>query len=132
MTSTRPYLLRALYEWLVDNSMTPHVLVDASKAQVEVPVQFIKDDKITLNINPAAVRDLEIGNDYLSFSARFSGKAENILVPIAAVLAIYAQENGEGMVFAEETVSEQNDSDDNGSTTDKAVPAKKPKLKIVK
>ena len=112
--------------------MTPHVLVDASRDQVEVPLQFVEDEKITLNINPGAVRDLEIGNDYLSFSARFSGKAENILVPVTAVLAIYSQENGEGMVFADDNVSEPDDSSNNQAKPDVSEPDKKPKLTIVK
>ncbi|NKB38935.1 MAG: ClpXP protease specificity-enhancing factor [Gammaproteobacteria bacterium] len=132
MTSTRPYLLRALYEWLIDNNMTPHILVDAVRDKVEVPLQFIVEDKITLNINPGAVRNLEIGNEYLSFSARFSGKVENILVPVTAVLAIYAQENGEGMVFTEEAVSEPNDASANRPVMDTPEPDKKPNLTIVK
>ena len=102
MTSTRPYLLRAIYDWIVDNGMTPHILVDTSVSEVEVPEQHIENNKIVLNINPSAVQDLEIGNEYLSFSARFSGKAEYILSPVNAVLAIYAKENAQGMMFADE------------------------------
>ena len=102
MTSTRPYLLRALYEWIVDNDLTPHILVDTSGADVEVPEQHIDENKIILNINPSAVQDFEIGNEYLGFSARFNGKPEHILTPVSAVLAIYAKENGQGMMFADE------------------------------
>ena len=130
MTSTRPYLLRALYEWMVDNDLTPHLLVDASLEHVEVPMQYIEDDKITLNITPSAVRDLEIGNDYLSFSARFSGKAENILAPIRSVLAIYAKENGEGMVFSDD--NEFTEAEDAPGTTSAEKPTGKPSLKIGK
>ena len=130
MTSTRPYLLRALYEWMVDNDLTPHLLVDASLDHVEVPVQYIENDKITLNITPSAVRDLEIGNDYLSFSARFSGKPENILAPIRAVLAIYAKENGEGMVFTDESEFSETEAGQDSASAPK--PAGKPSLKIVK
>ena len=110
--------------------MTPHLLVDASLEHVEVPVQYIENDKITLNITPSAVRDLEIGNDYLSFSARFSGKPENILAPIRAVLAIYAKENGEGMVFTDESEFSETEAGQDSASAPK--PAGKPSLKIVK
>ena len=128
-TSTRPYLLRALYEWMVDNGLTPHLLVDATADQVEVPKQYIENDRIILNITPAAIMDLEIGNEYLSFNARFAGKAEQILTPIKAVLAIYARENGEGMVFPEEDA--KSETVPAGSTGDKPVSKFKPNLKIV-
>ena len=115
---------------MVDNDLTPHLLVDASLDHVEVPVQYIENDKITLNITPSAVRDLEIGNDYLSFSARFSGKPENILAPIRAVLAIYAKENGEGMVFTDESEFSETEAGQDSASAPK--PAGKPSLKIVK
>ena len=107
MTPTRPYLLRPLYEWILDNDMTPHLLVSVDDDEVEVPSKYVEDDRIVLNINPAAVRNMNMGNDYLSFNARFDGRAENILVPISAVIAIYAKENGEGMAFPEEATESQ-------------------------
>jgi len=102
MTPSRPYILRALYEWLLDNDSTPYLLVDATVVQVTVPQQFVKDGRIVLNISPTAVRDLHIDNDALSFNARFSGQPMDVYVPIVAVLAIYASENGEGMGFGME------------------------------
>jgi stringent starvation protein B len=106
MTSNRPYLLRALYSWISDNSMTPHVLVDAEIAGVEVPDQAIQKGKVILNIDQAAVHELELGNEWLTFNARFSGKRHAVTVPIDAILAIYSKENGQGMMFAldDETV----------------------------
>ena len=130
MTSTRPYLLRALYDWIVDNGLTPHILVDATAEQAEVPRQYVEDDKIVLNITPNAIRDLEIGNEFLSFSARFGGKPQHILSPINAVLAIYAKENGKGMLFPEEEA----DTETNTAIADPEHPAsiKKPQLKVIK
>ena len=103
MTSTRPYLIRAFYEWIEDNGLTPHILVNAELPGVEVPKQHVHEGQIVLNINPVAVRDLLLGNEYIEFNARFGGVARAIRVPIAAVLAIYASENGHGMAFGEET-----------------------------
>ncbi len=102
MTPSRPYLMRALYEWIQDNEFTPYVLVDANILEVQVPIEHVNDGQIVLNINASAVRDLLIDNQGMSFSARFSGVNQNIYVPIVAVLAIYAKENGEGMVFGNE------------------------------
>ncbi len=102
MTSNRPYLLRALYEWISDNRMTPHILVDASMDGVDVPQQVVRKGKVILNIDQAAVRDLDMANDWLSLNARFSGRRYEVKVPLQAVLAIYAKENGQGMMFARE------------------------------
>lgn len=102
MTSNRPYLLRALYEWISDNRMTPHILVDAAVDGVDVPEQAVQKGKVILNIDRAAVHDLEMGNEWLSFNARFSGRRYEVKVPLEAVLAIYAKENGQGMMFAQE------------------------------
>ena len=123
MTSNRPYLIRALHEWLTDNSLTPHILVDASKPAVSVPGQFIEDGKVVLNISRNAVKHLELTNEWISFDARFSGQPESISVPVAAVIAIYARENGQGMMFAEPedessqsaTTSPDNKSDNSGT-----------------
>lgn len=99
MTSSRPYLVRAIHEWIVDNSLTPQLLVDAQTTGAHVPMDYIQDGKIVLNISATAVRDFQISNEYLTFSARFSGKPFSIEVPIKAVLAVYAAENGVGMAF---------------------------------
>ncbi|HEY0506045.1 MAG TPA: ClpXP protease specificity-enhancing factor [Lysobacter sp.] len=102
MTSHRPYLLRALYEWIADNGMTPHLLVDASRQGVQVPVHAVKDGKIVLNIAERAVSRLEMGNDAIRFSARFGGVSYPVTVPVQAVLAIYARETGQGMALPED------------------------------
>ncbi|GHA76396.1 ClpXP protease specificity-enhancing factor [Cognatilysobacter bugurensis] len=102
MTSHRPYLLRALYEWIADNGMTPHLLVDASRAGVQVPMQSVKDDRVVLNIAERAVSHLEMGNDAISFSARFGGVSHPVSVPVSAVLAIYARETGQGMALPDD------------------------------
>lgn len=106
MTPNRPYLLRALFDWILDNHMTPHLLVDAEADDVHVPSQFIDNGKIVLNISPSAVRQLEIGKETVLFSARFGGASFDISVPIKSVLAIYAKENGQGMVFSDEGADE--------------------------
>lgn len=99
MTSNRPYLLRALYEWISDNGLTPHLLVDATHDGVQVPVQASKDGRVVLNIAGRAVAQLELGNREVRFLARFSGVSQAVVVPLPAVLAIYALENGQGMVL---------------------------------
>ncbi|HMT93401.1 ClpXP protease specificity-enhancing factor [uncultured Thiothrix sp.] len=99
MTPKRPYLLRAFYEWIVDNSMTPYITVDATAEEVSVPRQHVKDGRIVLNISPTAVRDFVMDNDAVSFSARFSGAAFYVYCPIYSVLAIYSRETQEGGSF---------------------------------
>lgn len=99
MTSNRPYLIRAMYEWIGDNGMTPYLLVDAAHAGVQVPVQAIQDGRVVLNIAPRAVAHLEMGNEEIRFMARFSGVSHTVVVPVAAVHAIYAQESGQGMML---------------------------------
>ena len=127
MTSSRPYLLRALYEWIVDNQLTPHLLVDAMQDNVLVPVQYVEDGRIVLNISSHATHELQLGNEAVSFNARFSGKDTAVYVPMAAVMAIYARENGQGMMFADE--NEGGDTPPDGSTPGDD---KKPKLTVVK
>ncbi|EIJ40956.1 stringent starvation protein B [Beggiatoa alba B18LD] len=108
MTSPRPYLIRAVYEWIIDNNFTPYLKVNANLEQVEVPREFVNEEgSIVLNISPSAVRDLELGNEWLSFNARFSGRAQNVLVPIAAVLGIYTKENGRGFFFNAEEFQDE-------------------------
>lgn len=129
MTSNRPYLIRALYEWLVDNDLTPHLLVDAGKEDVIVPVQFVEEGRIVLNVTPTAVRGLQLGNDYITFNARFAGTPMDVVVPPEAVLGIYARENGHGMLFPEEEISED---DDIPPDNDPKPPRDRPTLKVVK
>lgn len=127
MTSSRPYLLRALHEWIIDNDLTPYILVDAEQSGVQVPRQFIENGKIVLNIAPRAVHALAIDNARISFSARFGGAPMGVLVPVHAVLAVYAKENGQGMVFAEEDEPPPPD-----SGPERPERPGKPRLKVVK
>lgn len=131
MTPSRPYLLRALYDWILDNGMTPYLLVDAERDQVVVPEQFIENGKIVFNVGPTAVRNLELGNEWLMFDARFSGSPMQVSVPIMAVLAIYARENGKGMVFTDEE-AEGETPPPPPSGGDGGDRPKKPTLKVVK
>ncbi len=101
MTPLKPYLVRSIYEWIIDNGLTPYILVDATAEGVIVPLAHVADEKIILNAHPDAVQNWLLGNDALSFSARFSGRSENLYIPIAAILASYAKENGKGMMFDE-------------------------------
>ncbi|MFC0678889.1 ClpXP protease specificity-enhancing factor [Lysobacter korlensis] len=102
MTSHRPYLLRALYEWIADNGMTPHLLVDATRPGVQVPSQSVNDGKVVLNVAERAVSQLQMSNDAISFSARFGGVSFPVSVPVSAVLAIYARETGQGMALPDD------------------------------
>ncbi|NNJ64435.1 MAG: ClpXP protease specificity-enhancing factor [Xanthomonadales bacterium] len=129
MTSNRPYLLRALYDWIGDNQMTPHILVDAAAEGVDVPDQAVQKGKVILNIDEAAVNDLVLGNDWLSFRARFSGTPYDVSVPVDAVLAIYSKENGQGMMFAQDDESDPPEGPDSDGPSR---PQKRPHLKIVK
>ncbi len=106
MTSMRPYLLRALYDWIVDNGFTPYMLVNADHDNVEVPHQYVENGQIILNISPRAVQGLTLDNEWVSFTARFSGRPFSVFVPTIAVLAIYARENGKGMFFQPEETDE--------------------------
>jgi stringent starvation protein B len=124
MTSNRPYLLRALYEWITDNGLTPHVLVDAGCDGVDVPNHAIQQGKVVLNIASSATEDLQLENDTIFFKARFSGQPYPITVPMAAVIAIYARENGQGMMFAQDDSPPPADDPDDSSP--------RPHLKVVK
>ncbi|OLO10702.1 ClpXP protease specificity-enhancing factor [Chromohalobacter japonicus] len=104
MLSSRPYLARALYEWLLDNGHTPYIVVDAEREGVNVPRQSVQNGQIVLNIAPSAVRDLYIENAAVTFGARFSGQPMEVIVPMEALIALYARENGVGMVFGHEPV----------------------------
>lgn len=126
MTSSRPYLIRALNEWISDNGMTPYILVDAEQEGVTVPQQFVEGGKIVLNVSASAVQNLLLQNDSIELDARFSGSPMHVSVPIEAVLAIYARENGKGMVFSEDGGG------DDGPPPSKGAKPKQPTLRVVK
>jgi stringent starvation protein B len=114
MTSHRPYLLRALNEWIADNGMTPHLLVDATQAGVQVPASAVKEGKVVLNIAERAVVRLMIDNDAVSFTARFGGISQPVYVPISAVLAIYSRETGQGMALPEDVTHDADTGEESG------------------
>jgi stringent starvation protein B len=136
MTSHRPYLLRALYEWIADNGMTPHILVDAQQPGVQVPTHAVKDGRVVLNIAERAVAKLQLDNESVRFTARFGGVSHPVSVPIAAVLAIYARETGQGMALPEDVGGTGPDDtppappDDSGD--DGATPKRGGHLRVVK
>jgi stringent starvation protein B len=125
MTPLKPYLIRSVYEWIVDNDLTPHLLVNADANKGNLPVDFVEDGKIVLNIRPQAVEALSLGNELIEFNARFSGKPMTITASVNAVLAIYAKENGKGLVFDQEN----NDGDD---TPPEQPSPSKPGLRLIK
>jgi stringent starvation protein B len=127
MTPSRPYLIRALYEWILDNGMTPYILVDVESDEVVVPTQYVEDGRIVLNVNPAAVQNLQLGNELVELDARFSGQPMHVSVPVMSVMAIYARENGKGMVFTEE-----GDGGDEPPTPPEEEKSKRPALRVVK
>ncbi|MCU4578268.1 ClpXP protease specificity-enhancing factor [Acinetobacter courvalinii] len=133
-TPTRPYLARAIYEWICDNQLTPYLLVDATQPHTDVPLQFVKDGQIVLNLAPHAVHQLHMSNDAITFSARFGGVAKEIYVPIRAVLGIYARENGQGLFFdpSEYEDMEETTAPETEQTKQEAEPTKKkPSLRIL-
>ena len=134
MTSSRPYLIRALYEWITDNGQTPYVIIDATQ-DVSVPQEHVHEGRIVLNISIQAVHELNLGNDSLQFKARFSGVVKHIYAPITEIVAIYAKENGRGMVFTDEDLDDKV-AGESGPLSDDELPKPprhtKPNLKIVK
>lgn len=124
MTPNKPYLLRALYEWISDNELTPYIVVDADAEGAVVPSGIAQDGKITLNVSASAVAGLELGNEHIQFHARFSGASQEVWVPVGSVVAIYARENGQGMLFPEEESSEPPE--------DPGPEPGRPQLKVVK
>ncbi|MCH6584031.1 MAG: ClpXP protease specificity-enhancing factor [Proteobacteria bacterium] len=131
MTAIKPYLIRAIRDWAVENGFTPHVVVDASASAVDVPTEFVKNGRILLNIHPRAVHDFDLQEEWLVFSARFGGQARALAIPVAAIRAIYARENGQGVAFPED--SDAGEVERANSPTDMDDPTKKgPHLKIVK
>jgi stringent starvation protein B len=123
--STRPYLIRAIYEWCGDSGLTPYLAVRIND-QTEVPLAHVKDGEIVLNINQSAVRNLELGNEYITCSGRFGGKSFDLIVPVVAVIGIFAKENGQGLVF------QSDDTDSLPPVEAKKPLPKKPQLTIVK
>lgn len=127
---TRPYLIRAIYEWCADNGLTPYLAVRVDE-QTEVPRAFVKDGEIVLNISSGAVRNLEMGNEMITCNSRFSGVPFNLMVPVAAVIGIFAKENGQGLVFQGGVPQQPPPGINSGDDTPKPKPHK-PQLKIVK
>lgn len=130
---TKPYMLRAIHEWCVDNNLTPHLLV-AVNSQTRVPMAYVKEGEIVLNLNHGATKDLHMDNDAIVFSARFGGISQNLYVPMSAVKGIFARENGQGMFFevGEESAERNNLPQDNGPDSNPPIKNKKPTLTIVK
>ena len=128
MISSKPYLFRGIYQWLLDCQLTPYVMVDATLNDVQVPEDYIEDGQIILDMTPSAIIDLEMGNESVEFKARFSGVTRHIVLPMSAILALYAYENGRGMVFTDE------DEDDVPPSPGDNDPSSggKPHLRIVK
>ena len=135
MTSNRPYLIRAFYEWICDNGMTPHLQVDATRDGVQVPRDYVKENgQIILNVSPTAVQGLKMTNQEIEFSARFGGRARQVHLPPSAVIGIFAFENGEGIRLPDEPRDEVGKA---SSASDEAeqIPSpggKRPSLKIIK
>jgi len=130
LTSSRPYFVRAVYQWIIDNGLTPYILVDSDIEYTEVPREYVKDGRIILNVAPMAVRDLLLGNEAISFSARFSGVAKAIYAPIQSITAIYAKENGKGVFF--DQTGDLQPPPDTPEPPQKSRSGKKPTLKVIK
>ena len=130
MLSSKPYLLRALYDWILDSGCTPHIVVDALLPNVQVPSQFVKNGQIILNISPGAVVAFSMEKEVVSFSARFGGVPFDVLVPLYAVVGIYAKENGQGMMFEPDRVPDPEESPP-GGTGSRSVSGR-PSLRVVK
>ncbi|NOQ36043.1 MAG: ClpXP protease specificity-enhancing factor [Methylococcaceae bacterium] len=124
MTPLKPYLIRSIYEWIVDNDMTPYLLVNAEHPYAVLPEGFVEDGQMVLNVRPAAVQNLSLGDEDVEFNARFSGRPMHVIAPVAAILAVYAKENGRGMVF--------DPSDEDDTPPEPKPTSKKPQLRIVK
>jgi stringent starvation protein B len=132
MTPNRPYLIRALYDWILDNQMAPHLLVNAGHPGAQVPAGFVQDGRIVLNISPTAVRGLVLGNERIAFNARFGGVSMEVAVPPAAVLGIYARENGRGMVFGDDEFDQDETQAPDDDPNPPTPPRERPVLKVVK
>jgi stringent starvation protein B len=131
MTPSKPYLIRGLYQWLLDNQVTPYILADTSSDEVMIPRGIATDGKVVLNLSPSAIQNLEMTNDYISFSARFNGVAQDIYCPMGSILAIYARENGEGMMFNQESENTI-EKEDSSKGVGQSKKPNRPGLKIIK
>lgn len=139
MTSNRPYLIRAIYDWIIDNGKTPHLMVDAEHPSAVVPMEFAENGRIVLNVAPQAVHGFHIGNDLIRFSARFGGQPFAVELAPQAVLGLFARENGQGMLFPEEEPAEEAmddaradaDGSDSGAGGDQKKPSR-PNLRVIK
>lgn len=128
MTPIKPYLIRAVRDWAVDSGLTPLIVVDATLDGVEVPADFVENGRLLLNVHPRAVHDFAMENEWLLFGTRFAGKRCALEIPVAAVRAIYARENGQGVTFPKESRADENGGDTNADD----VPKTRPRLKLVK
>lgn len=132
MPPRRPYLIRALYEWLVDSNEVPHLLVDATADGVQLPASYVKDGRIVLNVGPSAVQFLDIGNELVRFSARFGGSPREVSFPPSAVIAIYGRDSGQGMMFGPEEDAESQPAETESEESAGSPKSGKPSLKIIK
>ena len=135
MLSRRPYLIRALFDWLLDSGETPHLLVDATVAGAELPEGYVQEGRMVLNVGPAAVQHLKLGNDEISFSARFGGTPRQLRFPPSAVIAIYGRDSGQGMMFGPETDGPDDNAPGPGGAADDSSPRQasgRPSLKVIK
>ena len=132
---TRPYLIRAIREWAMDNGLTPQLLVDAGVDGIVIPKGHVQDGKIVLNVHTQAVKALELGNEFITFSARFSGASHSINLPIQSVLGIFARENGQGIVFQEEErrhqMEQPADNSEESPPNDQSSQPRRPYLRLV-
>lgn len=122
LTPTRPYLVRAIYQWLEDNLLTPYLMVDTSQPNVSVPTEYIQDNRIVLNIASRATGNLQINNDYIHFNARFGGVSRELWIPMPAVMGIYAKENSQGMFFDPNEYADYQPEDNNNQPKEKTRP----------
>ncbi|WP_296245448.1 MULTISPECIES: ClpXP protease specificity-enhancing factor [unclassified Psychrobacter] len=138
ITPTRPYMVRALYQWIEDNALTPYLMVDATADNVQIPREHVQDGRIVLNIASRATGNMSMGNDYIHFSARFGGVSQEIWVPLQAVMGIYAKENSQGMFFDPNEYDDYVPEEDTDAISKKSSAAPKPKrdnkagLKVLK
>ena len=128
----RPYLLRAMHEWISESGHTPHVIVDATHGQAEVPRAYVKEGKIVLNLSEGATQRLRLGNQDIEFDARFAGVIHHVRFPVSAVLGIYARETGEGMVFTDQDLVGQEPAAQPTPPPEEGGPPRRPQLKLVK
>lgn len=133
MTQQRPYLLRAMHEWMTDNGLTPHIVVDVNEAQADLPMEHVKDGKLVINVSYSATQNLLIDNESASFAARFGGVSRQLRIPIMAIAGIYARESGQGMIFASESAPDAGGAEEGETDSGDGKPAtSRPTLKVIK